>query len=87
MTDRTGIKPELIEKSASAVRHERAYITAAAFGVPLDDVGECAGMIAHAALSAVADDLRAEAWDEGYKLARTTGRARHPNPYRQETTA
>ena len=54
------IKPELIEKATSAVRHERAYIAAAAFGVPLDSVGECAGMIAHAVLSAVADDLRAE---------------------------
>lgn len=79
----TDIKPELIEKAASAVRHERAYTAAAAFGVPLDDVGECAGMIAHAALSAVADDLRAEAWDEGYRLD-WTGGVRHPNPYRQE---
>ena len=56
----TYIKPELIEKAASAVRQERTYIDATAFGVPLDNVGESASMIARAALFAVADDLRDE---------------------------
>lgn len=64
------INPELIEKASIAVRHERAYIAAAAFGVPLESVGECADMIARAALEAVEEDMRRDEYhtmDELYE--------------------
>ena len=41
-----------VEAAASAVRKERAFSAAAAFGVPIDDVPHCAEMIARAALTA-----------------------------------
>ena len=41
-----------VEAAASAVRKERAFSAAAAFGVPMDAVPQCAEMIARAALAA-----------------------------------
>ena len=41
-----------VEAAASAVRKDRAFSAAAAFGVPMDDVPQCAEMIARAALTA-----------------------------------
>ena len=41
-----------VEAAASAVRKERAFSAAAAFGVPIDDVPYCAEMIARSALTA-----------------------------------
>ena len=47
------VVPEaVVEAAASAVRKERAFSAAAAFGVPMDDVPQCAEMIARAALAA-----------------------------------
>ena len=43
---------EAVEAAASAVRKERAFSAAAAFGVPMYDVPQCAEMIARAALTA-----------------------------------
>ena len=41
-----------VEAAASAVRKERAFSAAVAFGVPMDDVPQCAEMIVRAALTA-----------------------------------
>ena len=41
-----------VEAAALAVRKERAFSAAAAFGVPMDDVPQCAEMIARTALTA-----------------------------------
>lgn len=41
-----------VEAATAAVRRERAFAAAAAFGVPLDAVPECVEMIARAALTA-----------------------------------
>ena len=41
-----------VEAAALAVRKERAFSAAAAFGVPMDAVPQCAEMIARAALTA-----------------------------------
>lgn len=41
-----------VEAAASAVRKERAFSAAVAFGVPMDDVPQCAEMIARAGLTA-----------------------------------
>ena len=47
------VAPEdAVEAAASAVRKERAFSAAVAFGVPMDDVPQCAEMIARAALAA-----------------------------------
>lgn len=47
------VMPEAaVEAATAAVRRERAFAAAAAFGVPLDAVPECAEMIARAALAA-----------------------------------
>ena len=48
-----------VEAAASAVRKERAFSAAAAFGVPMDDVPQCAEMIARAALTAALPFLTA----------------------------
>ena len=48
-----------VEAAASAVRKERAFSAAAAFGVPIDDVPHCAEMIARAALTAALPFLTA----------------------------
>ena len=48
-----------VEAAASAVRKERAFSAAAAFGVPMDDVPQCAEMIARAALTAALPHLTA----------------------------
>lgn len=62
------IPDHLIDKAARAVQQERAYRAAAAFGVPDDAHTDCAAMIARAVLEAVADDLRADAWSDGYAV-------------------
>ena len=41
-----------VEAAALAVRKERAFSAAAAFGVPMDDVPQCAETIARAVLAA-----------------------------------
>ena len=41
-----------VEAAASAVRKERAFSATVAFGVPMDDVPQCAEMIVRAALTA-----------------------------------
>ena len=48
----TVVPEAAVEAAASAVRKERAFSAAAAFGVPIDDVPHCAEMIARAALTA-----------------------------------
>ena len=48
-----------VEAAASAVRKERAFSAAAAFGVPMDDVPQCAEMIARTALTAALPFLTA----------------------------
>mgnify|MGYP003588336180 CR=1 FL=1 len=48
----TVVPEAAVEAATAAVRRERAFAAAAAFGVPLDDVPECAEMIARAALTA-----------------------------------
>lgn len=48
------VKDSIIEEAAKAVRRERAFVAAAAFGVPSESVGECAELIARAALEAAA---------------------------------
>lgn len=47
------VVPEVaVDAAASAVRKERAFSAAVAFGVPMDAVPQCAEMIARAALAA-----------------------------------
>lgn len=54
------VVPEVaVEAATAAVRRERAFAAAAAFGVPLDAVPQCAEMIAHAALTAALPHLTA----------------------------
>ena len=48
-----------VEAAASAVRKERAFSAAAAFGVPMDGVPQCAEMIARTALTAALPFLTA----------------------------
>ena len=48
-----------VEAAASAVRKERAFSAAAAFGVPMDDVPQCAETIVRAALTAALPFLTA----------------------------
>ena len=59
-TPAPSVVPEAaVEAAASAVRKERAFSAAAAFGVPMDDVPQCAEMIARTALTAALPFLTA----------------------------
>lgn len=64
------VVPEVaVEAATAAVRRERAFAAAAAFGVPLDAVPQCAEMIAYAALTAALPHLTAPSATE--RIART----------------
>lgn len=71
--------------------HDDALVEKAAYAVALAERRRNATYddIAIAVLDAVADDLRAEAWDEGYTEAWTpecwTSLDSGPNPYRRGT--
>ena len=60
-----------VEAATAAVRRERAFAAAAAFGVPLDAVPECAEMIARAALAAALPFLTAAPSATREEVART----------------
>ena len=53
------VPEDAVEAAASAVRKERAFSAAVAFGVPMDDVPQCAEMIARAGLTAALPFLSA----------------------------
>ena len=55
----SGVPEAAVDAAASAVRKERAFSAAAAFGVPMDDVPQCAEMIARTALTAALPFLTA----------------------------
>ena len=55
---------EIIEKARRAVRHERAIVAAAAFGVPFGAASECATQIALGVLAAVDGDFKAVAIEQ-----------------------
>ena len=60
-----------VEAAALAVRKERAFSAAAAFGVPMDDVPQCAEMIARTALTAALPFLTAAPSATREEVART----------------
>lgn len=97
-----GIKPELIEKASRLTdwsQHEyrvdsRTWIPRCVCGWTATESYDVEGFDRHiteTVLATVADDLRAEAWDEGFAAGANAdlGDWEHPpeeytNPYRQE---
>ena len=74
----TVVPEAAVEAATAAVRRERAFAAAAAFGVPLDDVPECAEMIARAALTAALPLLTAAPSATRDEVAEVMTTARYP---------
>ena len=74
------VPEDAVEAAASAVRKERAFSAAVAFGVPMDDVPQCAETIARAALTAalpfltVAPSVMSDAAGLGDRIATLSAR-------------
>lgn len=84
----TTIPDHLIDKAKWAVMDAWCFLPEYIEDVPAGAAED----FAQAALAAVADELRAEAWDEGYDIGYHEGIGKlaekdvPDNPYRQETT-